>query len=175
VHCGAGIIRPRRALWINSFQPKYSAHGNFSTFKTTDFFNTIGRLRLRMDNLAHASRADNRAPATESPSSRRYVVALASAAKATSPRRRNDDGSVHLRAPHHRRDRPCRVGRELRIVFPSRADRCRLGMSRHWRLLRSAQNGGLLFRCPGCECADRVKPAVRVEMPAPPRELNKLP
>jgi hypothetical protein len=45
VHCGAGIIRPRRALWINSFQPKYSAQRNFAAFKTTDFFNTIGGKR----------------------------------------------------------------------------------------------------------------------------------
>ncbi len=29
-------------------------------------------------------------------------------------------------------------------------------MSRLSRLLRGAQNGGLLFRCPGCECAHQV-------------------
>lgn len=29
-------------------------------------------------------------------------------------------------------------------------------MSRLSRLLRSAQNGGLLFRCPGCACAHQV-------------------
>jgi len=45
VHCGAGIIRPRRALWINSFQPRCSVHGYFSTFKTTDFLNTIAQHR----------------------------------------------------------------------------------------------------------------------------------
>ncbi len=29
-------------------------------------------------------------------------------------------------------------------------------MSRLSRLLRGAQNGGLLFRCPGCKCAHQV-------------------
>ena len=29
-------------------------------------------------------------------------------------------------------------------------------MSRLSRLLRSAENGGLLFRCPGCECAHLI-------------------
>jgi hypothetical protein len=42
---GAGIIRPCGDLCINSFQPRYSTHGNFATGKTTDFFNTIAQLQ----------------------------------------------------------------------------------------------------------------------------------
>lgn len=42
---GAGILRLRDVLRINSFQAKYSTHVYFEAFKTVDFFNTIARNR----------------------------------------------------------------------------------------------------------------------------------